>query len=84
MIANTIEIQKAKFDNIGFCEFDQSEPGCLIKFCVYFHPVGHYWSVMIVENLTTPKAGTTGQTHYRAHILSRKQNPVLKFVTLKY
>ena len=83
MIANTIEIHKAKFDNIEFCEFDRSRPGRLMKFCVYLHPVGYYWSVMIVENLTTFRAGKTGQTHYRAHILSRKQNPVLKFLTLK-
>ena len=36
-----IEIQKPKFANNKFCEFDQSEPGRLIKFCVYFHPVGY-------------------------------------------
>ena len=40
MFAYMIEIQKSEVANIQFHEFDQSETGRLIKFCVYFHPVG--------------------------------------------
>ena len=40
MIALIIKIPKSKFADIYFHEFDQSEAGGLIKFCVYFHPVG--------------------------------------------
>ena len=40
MIACLIEIQKSKFAKIQFHEFEQSEPGCWIKFHVYFHTVG--------------------------------------------
>ena len=39
MIAYIFEIKKSKVANIYFLEFDQSEQGCLIKFCVSFHPV---------------------------------------------
>ena len=39
MITYIIEIQKSKFANIKFHEFDQSEPGSYID--VYFHPVGY-------------------------------------------
>ena len=43
MRAYTIKIQKSEFANIQFHEFDQSEPGRLIKFHVglNFHPVGY-------------------------------------------
>ena len=42
MITFTIENQKQQFANtrIYFHEFDDSEAGFYIKFCVYFHPVG--------------------------------------------
>ena len=41
MIAYIIEIQKLRFANILFREFNQSEPGCEIKIRLYFHPVGY-------------------------------------------
>ena len=44
MIAYIIEIQKTKFAYILFREFDQSEPGCQIKFRVYFHHAGYIYS----------------------------------------
>ena len=36
MIAYIIEIEKSKFH-----EIEQSEPGCKVRICVYFHPVGY-------------------------------------------
>ena len=36
-----IQTRTPKFANNKCREFDQSEPRCSIKFCVYFHPVGY-------------------------------------------
>ena len=41
MIVYMNEIQKPKFANISFREFDQFGPGRTIEFPVYFHPVGY-------------------------------------------
>ena len=47
-----IKIQKSKFANIQFREFDQSEPGHFVKFCVCFHPVGyHKYFLTLLHNM---------------------------------
>ena len=41
MMAYITNIQNSKFANIYFREFDHFRQGRLIKFHVYFHPVGY-------------------------------------------
>ena len=48
MMAYSIEIQKQKFTKVSCCEFDDSEPGCCIKFCAYFHPEGQCCSQDVI------------------------------------
>ena len=55
-----IEIKKSGFANIRFREFDLSEPGCQIKFCVYFHPV----ECTCITYLSAPWSVTEAQYHH--------------------
>ena len=41
MIAHITEFKNLKYANIEFREIDDSNSGCYIKLCVYFHPVGY-------------------------------------------